>query len=81
MFFLSCSILTLKVSGEVLLAVLAAFMQAESENYSALVKMVFTRKYQAGIPVQYLERSFEYTVNEKGEYIRFLEGTEFRIKF
>ena len=60
---------TLKASGEVLLTVLAAFAQAESENYSALAKLVYTRKYQAGIPVQYLERSFGYTVNEKGEYI------------
>ena len=44
---------TPKASGEVLLTVLAAFAQAESDNYSALAKMVYTRKYQAGIPVQY----------------------------
>lgn len=60
---------TLEQPGELMLTVLAAFAQAESENYSALAKMVYTRKYQAGIPVQYLERSFGYTVAEKGEYI------------
>ena len=60
---------TLEASGEVLLTVLAAFAQAESDNYRALAKMVYTRKYQAGIPVQYLERSFGYTVNENGEFI------------
>ena len=60
---------TLEQPGELMLTVLAAFAQAESENYSALAKMVYTRKYQAGIPVQYLERSFGYTVDEKGEYI------------
>ena len=60
---------TLEASGEVLLTVLAAFAQAESDNYSALAKMVYTRKYQAGNPVQYLERSFGYTLNENGEFI------------
>lgn len=60
---------TLTEVGEVMLTVLAAFAQAESENYSALAKMVYTRKYQAGIPVQYLERSFGYTMDEEGRYI------------
>ncbi len=60
---------TLGQTGELTLTVLAAFAQAESENYSALAKMVYTRKYQAGIPVQYLERSFGYKIDENGEYI------------
>ena len=60
---------TLATSGEILLTVLAAFAQAESENYSALGKMVYTRKYEAGIPVQYLERSFGYDVGSNGAYI------------
>ena len=60
---------TLTESGEVMLTVLAAFAQAESENYSALGKMVYTRKYQAGIPVQYLERSFGYTRGKSGEFL------------
>lgn len=60
---------TLATSGEILLTVLAAFAQAESENYSTLGKMVYTRKYEAGIPVQYLERSFGYDLGRSGEYI------------
>lgn len=60
---------TLATSGEILLTVLAAFAQAESENYSALGKMVYTRKYEAGIPVQYLERSFGYDLGPSGEFI------------
>lgn len=60
---------TLATSGEILLTVLAAFAQAESENYSALGKMVYTRKYEAGIPVQYLERSFGYDHGPSGEYL------------
>ena len=60
---------TLEQPGELMLTVLAAFAQAESENYSALAKLVYTRKYQAEIPVQYLERSFGYTLDENGEYI------------
>ena len=51
---------TRTISGELLITILAAFAQAESENYSALAKMVYKRKYEAGIPVQYLERSFGY---------------------
>ena len=60
---------TLATSGEILLTVLAAFAQAESENYSALGKMVYTRKYEAGIPVQYLERSFGYDHGPIGEFL------------
>lgn len=60
---------TLATSGEILLTVLAAFAQAESENYSALGKMVYTRKYEAGIPVQYLERSFGYDHGPSGEFL------------
>lgn len=60
---------TLAASGEVMLTVLAAFAQAESENYSALGKMVYNRKYEAGIPVQYLERSFGFELGANGEYL------------
>ena len=60
---------TLATSGEILLTVLAAFAQAESENYSALGNMVYTRKYEAGIPVQYLERSFGYDHGPSGEFL------------
>ena len=60
---------TLEASGELMLTVMGAFAQAESENYRKLAQMVYMRKYKAGIPVQYLEKSFGYTRNEKGEYI------------
>ena len=60
---------TLESSGELMLTVMGAFAQAESENYRKLAQMVYMRKYQAGIPVQYLEQSFGYTTDEKGEYI------------
>ena len=60
---------TLESSGELMLTVIGAFAQAESENYRQLSKMVYTRKYQAGIPVQYLERSFGYRLNADGEYV------------
>ena len=39
-----------------MLTILAAFAQAESESGSVGAKMVYQRKYEAGIPVQYLER-------------------------
>ena len=52
-----------------MLTILAAFAQAESESGSAGAKMVYQRKYEAGIPVQYLERSFGYTKDERGVYI------------
>lgn len=60
---------TLSESGEVMLTVLAAFAQPESDNYRALAQMVYRRKFEAGIPVQQLERCFGYTVNGEGEYI------------
>ena len=63
------SINTLEASGEVMLTVLAAFAQAESENYSALAKMAYTRKCENGIPVQYLERSFGYDLGNDGKYV------------
>ena len=60
---------TLTSSGELMLTVMGAFAQAESENYRKLAQMVYVRKYSAGIPVQHLEKSYGYAVNEKGEYI------------
>lgn len=63
------SINTLEESGELLLTVLAAFAQAESDNYSTLAKMAYIRKYEAGEPIHYLERSFGYTTNRNGTFI------------
>lgn len=68
-FFELQNINTLTEAGELMLTVISAFAQAESENYSALAKLVYRRKYEKGIPVQYLERSFGYTKNEKGDFI------------
>ncbi len=52
-----------------MLTILAAFAQAESESGSTGAKMVYQRKYEAGIPVQYLERSFGYTKDERGVFV------------
>ena len=60
---------TLTVEGELMMTIVAAFAQAESESGSAGAKMVYQRKYEAGIPVQYLERSFGYQKNSDGEFI------------
>lgn len=68
-FFELQNISTLSAEGELLLTVLAAFAQAESESGSAGAKMVYQRKYEAGIAVQYLERSFGYQKNEEGRFI------------
>lgn len=68
-FFELQNINTLSGEGELMLTILAAFAQAESESGSIGAKMVYQRKYEAGIPVQYLERSFGYTKDERGIYI------------
>ena len=60
---------TLESSGELMLTVVGAFAQAESENYRQLSQMVYARKYQAGIPVQYLEKSFGYMLDEDGNIL------------
>ena len=56
---------TLTSSGELMLTVMGAFAQAESENYRKLAQMIYVRKYRAGIPVQYLEKSFGYSLNKE----------------
>ena len=60
---------TLESAGELMLTVVGAFAQAESENCRQLSQMVYARKYKAGIPVQYLEKSFGYMLDVDGEYI------------
>ena len=60
---------TLTSEGELMMTVYAAFAQAESESNSALAKMAYQRRYEAGIPVQYLERCYGYDRNEAGEFI------------
>ena len=68
-FFELQNINTLSGEGELMLTILAAFAQAESESGSVGAKMVYKRKYEAGIPVQYLERSFGFKKDERGLYI------------
>lgn len=75
-FFELQNINTITESGELLLTIMSAFAQAESDNYSSLAKLVYRRKYENGIPVHYLERSFGYvaliSVKEK-IFVRELE--------
>ena len=68
-FFELQNINTLSGEGELMLSILAAFAQAESESGSVGAKMVYRRKYEAGIPVQYLERSFGYRKDENGKFV------------
>ena len=68
-FFELQNINTLSGEGELMLTILSAFAQAESESASAGAKMVYRRKYEQGIPVQYLERSFGYAKSASGEYV------------
>ena len=44
-FFELQNINTLTESGELLITIMSAFAQAESENYSSLAKLVYKRKY------------------------------------
>ncbi|MCR5355778.1 MAG: recombinase family protein [Lachnospiraceae bacterium] len=60
---------TLTSDGELMMTVYAAFAQAESESTSELCKMSYRRKYEAGIPVQYLEKCFGYDKDDTGEFI------------
>lgn len=68
-FFELQNINTLSGEGELMLTIIAAFAQAESESGSEGAKMVYRKKYEAGIPVQYLERSFGYKKDADGEYV------------
>ena len=68
-FFELQNINTLTESGELLITIMSAFAQAESENYSSLAKLVYKRKYEKGIPVHYLERSFGYKKDNNGNIV------------
>lgn len=60
---------TLSGEGELMLSVIAAFAQEESESASMLSRMVYRRKYEQGIPVQYLDRSFGYRKGGNGDFV------------
>lgn len=68
-FFELQNINTLSGEGELMLSIIAAFAQAESESGSVGAKMVYQKKYEQGIPVQYLERSFGYIKDRYGEFV------------
>lgn len=69
-FFELQNINTLTEEGELLLTVVSAFAQAESETYSQLAKMGIRRKYEKGEPIQHLESCFGYMKNAKGKYVK-----------
>lgn len=60
---------TLSQAGELMMTVMAAFAQAESENSCKLAKMSYRRKYEEGEPVYYLERSFGYKKDGIGSFV------------
>ena len=65
-FFQLQNINTLSGAGELMLTILAAFAQAESEGASDNAKLTYRRKFTAGIPACGLERTFGYTADEYG---------------
>jgi DNA invertase Pin-like site-specific DNA recombinase len=75
-FFELQNINTLSGEGELMLSIIAAFAQAESESGSIGAKMVYQKKYEQGIPVQYLERSFGYEKDKNGEFVPNKEESE-----
>lgn len=75
-FFELQNINTLSREGELMLTIIAAFVQAESESEGVGAKMVYRRKYEQGIPVQYLERSFGYAKDKNGNFLPDMVETE-----
>lgn len=68
-FFQLQNINTLSGAGELMLTVLAAFAQAESEGASDNAKMTYKRKFESGIPAHGLECTFGYKANAQGEIV------------
>lgn len=68
-FFQLQNINTLSGAGELMLTVLAAFAQAESEGASANAKMTYKRKFESGIPAHGLESTFGYKANAQGDIV------------
>ena len=65
-FFELQNINTLTEAGELLLTILAAFAQAESESASESSKMAYLHRIENGEVVAYLERSYGYEKDENG---------------
>lgn len=68
-FFQLQNINTLSGTGELMLTVLAAFAQAESEGASDNAKMTYKRKFESGIPAHGLECTFGYKANAQGDIV------------
>lgn len=68
-FFQLQNINTLSGAGELMLTVLAAFAQAESEGASDNAKMTYKRKFESGIPAHGLESTFGYKANAQGDIV------------
>lgn len=68
-FFEIQNINTLSGAGELMLTILAAFAQAESEGASANAKMTYKRKFESGIPAHGLESTFGYKANAQGDIV------------
>lgn len=68
-FFEIQNINTLSGAGELMLTILAAFAQAESEGASANAKMTYKRKFESGIPAHGLESTFGYKANAQGDVV------------
>lgn len=65
-FFQLQNINTLSGAGELMLTILAAFAQAESEGASENARLTYKRKFSAGIPACGIERTFGFTADEDG---------------
>ncbi|MDY2990582.1 MAG: recombinase family protein [Hornefia butyriciproducens] len=68
-FFQLQNINTMTQAGELMLTILAAFAQAESESNSANVRMTIQNKFKKGEPVWNLAGLYGYTEDRDGEVI------------
>ena len=66
-FFELQNIYTLSNGGELLLTIMAAFAQGESEDNRTTQQYSYRRRYEASQPVYHLEKCFGYEKNEQGE--------------
>ena len=65
-FFELQNINTLSGAGELMLTIIAAFAQAESQGASDNANLTFKRKFEAGIPVHDLKYTFGFDTDEGG---------------
>lgn len=65
-FFELQNINTLSGAGELMLTIIAAFAQAESQGASDNANLTYKRKFETGIPVQDLKYTFGFDTDEGG---------------